>query len=211
MKVKNTRIISIAALILATAVIVSGVHQLNASPTAPANLDNITLVQGISTVTYNTDANDQAIAQKYGLSIDEINKLAEETSLAETYDTDNAPDTASAPANALQLTLQSSEEDDGYYSAQGSINVNGVEDTFFVQGQMHRVELEDNIVCFAGGLSGYLNDNNTPENSLTLSVNYNYTTGDRFITASVGSSMMLDFGKPFDEMTQLYNAISEKP
>ena len=172
---------------------------------------NITLVQGISTVTYNTDANDQAIAQKYGLSIDEINKLAEETSLAETYDTDNAPDTASAPANALQLTLQSSEEDDGYYSAQGSINVNGVEDTFFVQGQMHRVELEDNIVCFAGGLSGYLNDNNTPENSLTLSVNYNYTTGDRFITASVGSSMMLDFGKPFDEMTQLYNAISEKP
>lgn len=209
MNAKNTRVVGIAALIVLIAVIAFGVHQHNASSSDSASLEHVTLVQGISTVTYNTDANDQAIAQKYGLSIDEINKLAEESSLSETYDADNAPDTASAPANALQVTLQNSEDDDGYYSAQGSININGVEDTFFVQGQIHRVQLEDNIVCFAGGLSGYLNDSNTPENSITLSANYNATTGERFITASIGSGMVLDFGKPFDEISQIYDAISE--
>ena len=181
-------------------------------------LENMTFTQNISEVSYNTDLNNQAIEKKYGLSIDDVNEIAENTSTAKTQSTtsvallqSNDDSKTSDTTNALQFTLQCVSEEESYYSAQGTINLNGVVDSFFVQGQMYRTELNDGNICFAGGLSGYLNnDDSSTENVITLSINYDYTTGERFVTASIGSCMVLNFGEPFDKTTEIFDNISEE-
>lgn len=188
------------------------------SSSATDFLENITLTQSISEVNYNTDLNSQAIEGKYGLSVDDINDIAADTSIATTqYETTrmknqiSRSEETSEPANALQFTLQCISKEDSWYSAQGTLDINGLSDSFTVQGRMYRTELDNGDICFAGGLSGYLNDDDSSaENSITLSINYNYTTGERFVMASIGSCMMLNFGEPFDATTEIFNNVSEE-
>lgn len=188
------------------------------SSSATDFLENITLIQSISEVNYNTDLNSQAIEEKYGLSVDDINNIAADTAIATTQNKTARMENqisrsveTSEPANALQFTLQCISKEDSWYSAQGTLNINGLSDSFTVQGRMYRTELENGNICFAGGLSGYLNDDvSSAENSITLSINYNYTTGERFVMASIGSCMMLNFGEPFDATTEIFNNVSEE-
>lgn len=164
-------------------------------------LENITLTQDIAEVAYVTPLNEQAIESKYGLSVDDVNTIAEQETSLFSLSNDNA----------LQFTLRKVEGTESIYSAYGTLNLNGTEDTFQVSGKMYQAELNNGDLCFSGGLSGYLNnDDSSPENSVTLSVNYDSTTGDRFVTASIGSSMVLNFGEAFSETSEIFNKVSSQ-
>lgn len=175
-------------------------------------LNGATVTQYMSYVSYQTDSNAQAILSKYGLSIDEINAIAEQLddlgveNSIEKQENDTAPD----GTNALQFQMQYTLEEMNEYSAQGTMNVNGSEDTFFVQGNIQRIQLDNGDICFAGGMSGYLNGEQTAENAITLSMSYDYTTGDCLIMASLGSGVMLDFGEPFAQTTDIAHAIAQQ-
>lgn len=127
------------------------------SSSATDFLGNITLTQSISEVNYNTDLNSQAIEEKYGLSVDDINDIAADTAIATTQNKTARMENqisrsveTSEPANALQFTLQCISKEDNWYSAQGTLDINGLSDSFTVQGRMYRTELENGNICFAG-------------------------------------------------------------
>lgn len=159
------------------------------------SLDQMSLTQPIGTVSFNTDENNQALQVKYGLSIDEVNQLAKSAK------------SSGASDHSIEFTLSDASQSEGenYYTATGIIRLNGVEDSFFIGGTLKEVKLSSGDVCYAGGLHGYLNGDEAgdSENAISLSVNYDSTTGDCLITATVGTSIMLDFGTPFDGISEI--------
>lgn len=166
--------------------------------TQAASLDQTSLTQPIATVSFNTDENNQAIQAKYGLSIDEINQLAQNTDSSET------------PDHAIQLTLSDASQSEGenYYTATGTIRLNGVEDSFSVEGELKEVKLSSGDICYAGGLHGYLNgkDGDSAQ-AVSLSINDNATAEACMITATIGTSITLDFGTYFDGISEIYQLL----
>ena len=167
-------------------------------------LDNVVLSSNISKVEYVTDLNEQAIEDKYDLSIDQVNAIAEDSSTLFSFK-------SLRKQNFMELAFHKIEGQDDIYRANGSIELNGIKDEFVVSGRMYQVDMDNGELCFAGGLSGYLNnDESTPENNITLSINYNSTTKECNITASVGSAMVLDFGDPLNNASEIFDKVSEQ-
>lgn len=152
------------------------------------SLDGKQFIQPLAIISMNTPDNEQALESRYGLTISAINELVENTE--------------KSVQNQVQFTISNGTSEDSV-SADGTITVNGEQDDFQLTGQLTCVELDNQDICFAGGLSGYLNEESTPENAVTLSLNYDATSEECYIMMQIGSSMCLDFGTPFAGITEI--------
>lgn len=165
------------------------------------SLDGLALHQPISTVSYATADNEEAIAARYEIEVDEINAIASSPVMPLNV----------ANANQLSFQLHKDSAEDEMYSAVGTLSVNGVTQSFCATGRVYRAELGNGDIGFAGGLSGYLDNNDSSsENLMTLSLNYNASTSERLVVVSIGESIMLDFGSSFETITELFDSVSEQ-
>lgn len=141
-------------------------------------------------VSMNSPDNDAALRQRYGLSIEEVGQLAGQ------------------PEHYLRLNMQADGEGTQRVQASGEIALNGITEPFALSGSLTPVQLDNGDQCYAGGLSGYLNGMQTPENALTLSVNWNETSGDCNVMAQIGvGALSLDFGTYFDGMNEIFEKL----
>ncbi|WNX85363.1 hypothetical protein RWV98_03560 [Agathobaculum sp. NTUH-O15-33] len=164
-------------------------------------LDGLTLDQSIGTVSYATVNNEEAIAARYGIDVDEINTIA----------TSPVAGIAVEEDNKISFQLHKDPEREDFYSAKGVLVVNGLSQAFTVTGQMYEAELANGDMGFSGGLSGYLDDDDsTAENLITLSLNYNASTAERLVTVSIGENIMLDFGSTFETISDLFYSVNEQ-
>ncbi len=154
-------------------------------------LEKCSLTLPVCTVSMNTPDNEVAIQRKYGLTLDEWNAL--------TNDSDSF----------LQLDIQECSDPDASVNAEATITANGVTDTIPLTGRLTEIKLDNGDQCFAGGLSGYLNGNNSQENAVTLSVNYDKTAQVCYVTAQIGDTLCLDFGTPFDGQSEIYQKLKD--
>ncbi len=154
-------------------------------------LEKCSLTLPVCTVSMNTPDNEMEIQKKYGLTLDEWNAL--------TNDSDSF----------LQLDIQECSDPDASVNAEATITANGVTDTIPLTGRLTEIKLDNGDQCFAGGLSGYLNGNNSQENTVTLSVNYDKTAQVCYVTAQIGDTLCLDFGTPFDGQSEIYQKLKD--
>ncbi len=154
-------------------------------------LEKCSLTLPVCTVSMNTPDNEVAIQRKYGLTLTEWNAL--------TNDSDSF----------LQLDIQECSDPDASVNAEATITANGVTDTIPLTGRLTEIKLDNGDQCFAGGLSGYLNGNNSQENAVTLSVNYDKTAQVCYVTAQIGDTLCLDFGTPFDGQSEIYQKLKD--
>ena len=148
-------------------------------------LEKCSLTLPVCTVSMNTPDNEMEIQKKYGLTLDEWNALANDSD------------------SFLQLDIQECSDPDASVNAEATITANGVTDTIPLTGRLTEIKLDNGDQCFAGGLSGYLNGNNSQENAVTLSVNYDKTAQVCYVTAQIGDTLCLDFGTPFDGQSEI--------
>lgn len=154
-----------------------------------AFLEKCSLTLPVCTVSMNTPDNEMEIQKKYGLTLDEWNALANDSD------------------SFLQLNIQECSDPDISVNAEATITANGVTDTIPLTGRLTEIKLDNGDQCFAGGLSGYLNGNNSQENAVTLSVNYDKTAQVCYVTAQIGDTLCLDFGTPFDGQSEIYQKL----
>ncbi len=154
-------------------------------------LEKCSLTLPVCTVSMNTPDNEIAIQEKYGLTLDEWNALANDSD------------------SFLQLNIQECSDPDTSVNAEATITANGVIDTMSLTGRLTEIQLDNGDQCFAGGLSGYLNGNNSQENAVTLSVNYDKTAQVCYVTAQIGDTLCLDFGTPFDGQSEIYQKLKD--
>lgn len=154
-------------------------------------LEKCSLTLPVCTVSMNTPDNEMEIQKKYGLTLDEWNALANDSD------------------SFLQLDIQECSDSEASVNAEATITANGVTDTIPLTGRLTEIKLDNGDQCFAGGLSGYLNGNNSQENAVTLSVNYDKTAQICYVTAQIGDTLCLDFGTPFDGQSEIYQKLKD--
>ncbi len=93
--------------------------------------------------------------------------------------------------------------------AKGSFTLLGSYHTFDVAGEVDRVSLPDGNVILIGGLSGWMDDSENPENSLSLTLCYNENTEENYIPMCIGTygvkdeePLLIEFGKPFKGLNE---------
>lgn len=93
--------------------------------------------------------------------------------------------------------------------AKGSFTLLGSYHTFDVSGEVDRVSLPDGNVILIGGLSGWMDDSENPENSLSLTLCYNENTEENYIPMCIGTygvkdeePLLIEFGKPFKGLNE---------
>ena len=154
-------------------------------------LEKCSLTLPVCTVSLNTPDNELAIQEKYGLTLDEWNALANDSD------------------SFLRLDIPECSDPDASVNAEATITANGVTDTVSLTGRLTEIKLDNGDQCFAGGLSGYLNGDSSRENAVTLSVNYDKTAQVCYVIAQIGDALCLDFGTPFGGQSKIYQKLKD--
>ena len=143
-------------------------------------LEKCSLTLPVCTVSLNTPDNELAIQEKYGLTLDEWNALANDSD------------------SFLQLDIPECSDPDASVNAEATITANGVTDTMSLTGRLTEIKLD-----------GYLNGDSSRENTVTLSVNYDKTAQVCYVTAQIGDTLCLDFGTPFGGQSKIYQKLKD--
>ena len=141
-----------------------------------------------------------------------------------TYQTGNNSLLSLAPVdicnmdNHLNCTIQLKSMDSDYSSstATGTIRLADTTYSFDVNGTLKRVYAQNGDTVYLGALSGYVDEKHTSESMITLSINYNATTGDVYLPICLGSfgndevpPVQVEFGAVFSELTSAVQSLTD--
>ena len=173
--------------------------------TSNIDLDGCHFIQPLAEVAYKTTQNEEAIEDKYGITIDEISTQSNLCIVDENNDNQLSFNMSELKRDSMDQSSDALSDDMRKpYNAQGYMIVNGIKDKFSLNGILYQIDLDNGEIAYAGGLYGYLNgDDTSNENLATMSFRYNPSTNDQYINMSVGSALSLDFGTSFETLTEL--------
>ncbi len=99
----------------------------------------------------------------------------------------------------------------------GTLALAGVSYSFTVNGNLIKVTAENQDEVYVGSLTGYVNDEMTPDSMLALTLHYNQTTGESFVPVCVGSygaggqpPVEVEFGHVFPGLSSAVKAYVER-